>query len=172
MTERAVQERSGRQRFDIKSEIRIIPWWAFLLAALAFIGIQILFHAYAWPRESRPPHPAFQILVPLFVGLIPAFLALLVGYVNRDAGRRGMSRALWTAIVVLVPNAIGFIIYFLMRTPLRIQCPECATRVDHRANYCPQCRYNFHPTCPQCKAAVRPAHTFCPNCGAQLQPEE
>ena len=156
-------------RYDIRSEIRLIPWWAYVLAVIAFIGVQLIFHRLTWPNEENPPAMPFRILLPLFIGLIPAFLGLLIGYVNRDAGRRGMSRALWTVIVIIVPNGIGFILYFVLRNPVQAGCPKCGNAVDSRVNYCPHCRYNFHPTCPQCKAGVRPGDGFCGNCGAELR---
>jgi hypothetical protein len=167
MTGKIEQPRNA-VRYDARSDIGLIPGWAYALAVVVYLGIQLIFHLLAWPSESHPPRMAFQILFPLFIGLIPAFFALLIGYVNRDAARRGMNRALWTAIVILVPNGIGFILYFVLRNPIRTQCPACGTQVDSRANYCPRCRHNFHPTCPQCKVAVRPGDAFCGNCGTAL----
>ena len=155
-------------RFDIRQEIRVIPWWAYTLAVAVYICILLLFVGFVWPGEANPPALGFQVLFPLFIGLIPAFLAWLVGYVNRDAGRRGMSRLLWTLIVIFVPNGIGFILYFVLRNPIQAVCPKCGTVVDPRVNYCPRCRYNFRPTCPQCKSSVRPGDAFCANCGTTL----
>jgi hypothetical protein len=145
-----------------------IPKWAVIVAAILFTGIPIIFYTFVWyPEPNRAPW-LFQILVSVLPGTILAFLALMVGYVNKDAGRRGMNRTLWTLIVIFVPNAIGFILYFLMRTPLRAGCPKCSTVVDTRVNFCPKCRYNFHPTCPQCRSSVNPGDTFCANCGVQI----
>jgi hypothetical protein len=155
-------------RFDIRSELHLIPWWAYALAIIVYFGIQLVFHGLAWPSEPNPPAMPFQILFPLFIGIIPAFLILLIGYVNRDAGRRGMSRTMWTVIVILVPNGIGFILYFVFRNPIRAECPKCRAVVDPTVNYCPRCRYAFKPTCPQCKSAVGPGDAFCANCGTQL----
>ena len=39
-----------------------------------------------------------------------AFYVLLIGFVNLDAGRRGMSRTLWTLVAALVPYGIGALI--------------------------------------------------------------
>lgn len=163
-----VEQQSAAAHPDVRSEMSIVPWWAYMLAVVVFFGVQLIFHRLAWPNESNPPGMAFQILFPLFIGLIPAFLALLVGYVNRDAGRRGMSRALWTTVVIVVPNGIGFILYFVLRNPIQAGCPKCGAAVDSRVNYCPRCRYNFHPTCPQCKGAVRAGDAFCGNCGTEV----
>ena len=156
-----------RDKPGIQHEIKVIPGWAFALAACVFILVPALFFTLVWPRESAPPPVLFQILVGFLPGIILAFLTLIVGYVNKDAGRRGMNRTLWTLLVIFIPNAIGFILYFLLRSPIRVECPKCGAVVDSRVNFCPKCRYGFHPTCSQCRVAVRPGDTFCANCGAQ-----
>lgn len=153
----------------LKAELGIIPIWSYVLAAVIFVAIPICFFGFIWPREEAPPPPLLATLMPFVIGTILAFLALMIGYVNRDAGRRGMSRTLWTLIVIFVPNAIGFILYFLLRSPTRTQCPKCNAVVTATVNYCPNCRYSFHPTCPQCKAPVRPPDKFCVNCGSRLE---
>src|SRR5215510_14347287 len=137
-----------RERSGIKQEIAIIPVWAYVLAAIVFVVIPICFFGFVWPRGARPQSQFFQLVLPFIPATFLAFMVLMIGYVNRDAGRRGMSRTLWTLIVIFVPNAIGFILYFLLRNPIRTQCPKCGSMVDPRANYCPNCRHNFHPTCP------------------------
>jgi RNA polymerase subunit RPABC4/transcription elongation factor Spt4 len=157
-------------RFDMAAEVRLIPAWAWVLAVLVYLGIQLLFHTVAWPGERNAPGRVFQVLFPLFMGVLPAFFVLLIGYVNVDAGRRGMSRALWTVIVIFVPNAIGFIIYFLVRQPIRVTCPQCGTGVSASANFCPVCAYGLRAACPHCKAPLGEGDTFCTNCGSRTQP--
>jgi hypothetical protein len=154
----------------LKTDISIIPVWAYMLATAVFILTPVAFMMFSglWRPDSDAPY-LFRLLVSFLPGTILAFLALMVGYVNRDAGRRGMSRTLWTILVLLIPNAIGFILYFLLRTPLQVRCPKCGNVVDPRVNFCPRCRYSFHPTCSQCRTAVRPGDTFCANCGAQIE---
>jgi predicted amidophosphoribosyltransferase len=98
-----------------------------------------------------------------------AFLTLLVGYVNRDAKRRGMSAALWTILVIFIPNAIGFILYFLMRQQLRVPCPGCGAALQPSANYCPSCGAHLRPVCPECRRAIEPGDKFCANCGHELR---
>ncbi len=156
-----------RERFDLGREIRVVPAWAVVLAALVFLGIQFVFFRFAWASEPNAPPLPFQIALTTMASTALAFLVLLVGYVNRDAGRRGMNRTLWTLIVIFVPNAIGFIIYFVVRHPLQLRCPQCGTLVDHDVNYCPSCRFGFRRTCPQCKSAVDPDDRFCPKCGLE-----
>src|SRR2546425_11759366 len=101
-----------REMPGIKSEIRIIPGWAYVLAGVVFITIPILFFTFVWKEGSDAPIP-FRILVSFLPGTFLAFLALMVGYVNKDSGRRAMNRTLWTILVIFIPNAIGFILYFL-----------------------------------------------------------
>jgi len=159
-----------RERINIKSEIAIIPVWAFVVAAIILVSVPILFLTLVFAGQPGEQPPAFylQVLIAMIPATIFAFIVLMVGYVNRDAGRRGMSRTLWTIVAIAVPNGIGFILYFILRNPIRTQCPKCGTGVDRGFNYCPKCRYNFHPTCPQCKSAVSLVDCFCPHCGVQL----
>ena len=153
----------------LKNEIRLVPGWAYAVAVVLFFAIPFAFYRFSglWSPESDAPY-LFRVLVSFFPGTMLSFLTLMVGYVNRDAGRRRMSRTLWTILVIVIPNAIGFILYFLLRTPVRVECPKCATVLDPRVNFCPNCRYSFHPTCGQCRSTVKPEDTFCANCGAQI----
>lgn len=153
---------------QISQEVRLIPWWAMALAFVPLAGFPMLSLMVLFPRQLNPPPLAFQIFVSAMGGSILAALILLVGYVNRDAKRRGMNVALWTILVIFVPNAIGFIIYFLLRQPLMIKCPQCATTVNPSFNYCPKCKYGLRPTCPQCQHAVNPGDKFCAYCAREL----
>jgi RNA polymerase subunit RPABC4/transcription elongation factor Spt4 len=155
---------------QISEEIRVIPWWAFLLAALLFAGIQMLLHLVAFRRDPHPPPFPLQIFIGFMAGGILAFLTLLIIYVNRDAKRRGMNVTLWTIAVIFIPNAIGFVLYFLLRQPLASACPQCATMVNRGLNYCPKCRFALHPACPECHRAVRVGDTYCPYCAYELKP--
>jgi len=155
-------------RTGLSEEARIIPAWAFVLAFVVFAGIQAVFHAWAWPREHHPPPAVLRALLPIFAGTVSAFFVLLIGYVNRDAGRRGMNRLGWTLGVIFIPNAIGFILYFLLRKPLVLDCPQCGAQVNRAYNFCPRCNHALHPACPSCKRAVGAADAFCPYCGATL----
>jgi hypothetical protein len=155
-------------RQEVKKEMSIVPAWAMVVAPIIFVVIPICFWAFVWQAEARETPLAFRIIIPFVPATLLAFLVLMIGYVNRDAGRRGMSRTLWTLIVIFVPNAIGFILYFLLRAPLQLQCPKCGAKMTRQANYCSNCRHAFYPTCPQCKTAVRETDAFCVNCGVQL----
>src|SRR4051812_5515411 len=145
-------------------ELRIIPWWSYVLGGFAFICIQmvvnVMFH-----RSHNPPPPEMRTFLGLLFGFVATIYFMVLGYVNRDAARRGMSSALWTIIAIFVPNAIGFILYFLMRKPLQLPCPHCGARVEPGFAYCNKCGKPLKPSCPHCGAAIRTTDAFCPACG-------
>jgi hypothetical protein len=161
----------ARHTGAIWREMSMLPAWSIVVAVVEFLAIPFVFFYFSglWSEDSDAPR-FFQILVTFLPGTLFAFLTLTVGYVNRDAGRRGMSRTIWTLIVILVPNAIGFILYFLMRDPIVTHCPKCGAAADQRANFCPNCRHSLQTTCPQCSSVVRSSDKFCANCGLTLGP--
>lgn len=154
-------------RFQFSEEMRIVPWWAIGLAAGVFIGVQVVLNFFV-THEHNPPPISLRIVLGLSFGLVLAFYVLMIGYVNVNAGRRGMNRALWTLLVIFIPNAIGFILYFLFRHPLRLPCPRCGSTTRRGFNFCPSCSYALHPACPKCKSPVRESDAFCPYCAANL----
>jgi RNA polymerase subunit RPABC4/transcription elongation factor Spt4 len=106
------------------------------------------------------------------VSLPIASLIFLIGYVNRDARRRGMNAGLWTFLVTILLPAwllLGFVIYFLVREPLPYHCTQCGAMVSARFNYCPSCKYNVRPACEQCKREVGEFDRYCPHCGYETR---
>jgi hypothetical protein len=152
----------------LRSEWKVIPGWAKALAALLAVCVAVLLNI-GLMREANPPPVAFRAFLTVFAPAIIAIFVLMVGYVNSDAGRRSMSRALWTLIVIFVPNALGFILYFLLRKPLLLTCPRCAATVRPDFNFCPKCDCKLAPMCPACSRAVQPGDLFCAHCGADLR---
>jgi len=181
------QLRKRKENLRFWNELRIIPRSLFVLTALLYaiaLGIAIpanLAQRYnPYGNEMFPPelrdHPvmasfALAGMITL-VSVFTASLIFMIAYVNRDASRRGMNSALWTILVIIfIPTwgLIGLIIYLLMREPLPYPCPECATTVNARFNFCPNCKCNLHPSCPQCKREVGELDKFCPSCGNDLK---
>jgi membrane protease YdiL (CAAX protease family) len=154
----------------LKNEIRLVPGWAYFLAVVVLLVFQIIL-GFAWKHNPNPPPVPFQIFIRIVPGIIVGFLVMLIGYVNQDAKRRGMNRTLWTLLVIFIPNAIGFILYFLLRQPRSIPCPGCGTLMSPKYNFCPNCKYNLHPTCPGCQHAVNAGDKYCPYCSHDLVPE-
>lgn len=158
---------NNQGRNTLGDELRLIPVWAYVLAGVLFVCMQMLFNSFV-PRQPNPPPVPLRIFLGLLVGFILGIYGLLVGYVNVDSGRRGMNRAGWTLIAAFVPNALGFILYFLLRKPLQQACPSCGAAVQADFNFCPHCDAKLHPHCAQCQRPVRLSDKFCPFCGYEL----
>jgi RNA polymerase subunit RPABC4/transcription elongation factor Spt4 len=148
-------------------EVRSIPLWAGIVATVGFLGVLIAF-VVVLGHDPKAPPPALRALFGVLTGTIAACYILLVGYINHDAGRRGMSRLLWTLVSLFVPNGFGVILYFILRKPLPTACPQCGTAVQPGFGFCPSCRYRLQPVCPHCQRGVTQGNVFCPYCGGAL----
>jgi hypothetical protein len=178
---RMIRLRRKKEAFRFRDEFRIVPRWLKVLCVILYlvavaIGI-IVVHVSpdARPADLRDDVATATVAV---VGIITAMsfliscFLLMLGYVYRDARRRGMNAPLWTLLVlVLSPGSffIGFIVYFLFREPLPYPCPRCNQLVGPRFNFCPSCKCNLHPSCPNCKREVAETDKFCPYCAYELR---
>jgi hypothetical protein len=181
------QLRRRKEKLQFWNEFRIIPRWVIGLVVVLYVialGIAITVNMAQqnnpngndmFPPELRDNPALAQVALVGLVTLVSLFFAsfiFMLAYVNRDASRRGMNSALWTILVLIfMPTwgLIGLVIYLLMREPLPYACPECATTVNARFNFCPNCKCNLHPSCPQCKREVGELDKFCPHCGNDLK---
>jgi hypothetical protein len=141
---------------------------AYFISGLVFvIGYALLRYAAIghdpkaahWPEIGKL---AFSVAAPL----IGSAWVLLIGYVNGDAKRRGMRYVMWTLLAMFIPDAIGIILYFVLRDPLPITCPGCGASVKSTFTFCPNCSTPLRPTCPQCGRPMERGWRHCPNCGA------
>lgn len=148
-------------------EVRIISPVAYVIAALAFVGLAVLAVFVKTTDKNAPP---FYILAPaVLVGAtIVACYVLLIGYINRDAGRRGMNRLGWTLLAIFIPNALGIVLYFVLRKPRVEHCPQCGSPVEAGFGFCPRCRQRLSPVCAHCQRSVHATDKFCPYCGGDL----
>ncbi len=175
---RLIRFRMSKERLRFSEEIRLIPGKMVLIVValflLAQVGAQVIISRTAhkpWPELS----PNMTILAAAgavtAVSIPVAAILFLIGYVNRDAKRRGMNSTLWTVLVLVLMPAYfvtGFIVYFLLREPLPYDCPHCGSVVSARFNYCPACKFNLRPACPNCRREVRLGDHFCPHCAQAL----
>ncbi|MGA2859498.1 MAG: zinc ribbon domain-containing protein [Candidatus Sulfotelmatobacter sp.] len=148
-------------------EIRIISPWAFFFVILGYLAaIAAVVNA---TLSGKPPFP-LAAMVPLAIvgGTALGCYILLIGYVNRDAGRRGMSRLAWTLLAIFIPNALGIVLYFVLRKPRIATCPQCGTSLEPGFGFCPGCRYRLNPVCLNCQRPVHAGDKFCPYCGSDL----
>jgi hypothetical protein len=181
------QLRRRKENLRFWNELRIIPRWLFVLMTVLYVLALVIALTVnmaqsrnpngndMFPPELRDNPALAQLALSGLVTLVTlcfAFFIFMIAYVNRDASRRGMNAALWTILVIIfLPTwgLIGLVIYLLMREPLPYPCPECATTVNARFNFCPNCKCNLHPACPQCKREVGELDKFCPHCGNDLK---
>ncbi len=156
-----------QQRFQLTEELKIVPGVAIGLAAAVFVGAQVFWHVVIAHQHDAPPVP-LRIFLGFMTGAIIAVIFLMCGYVYRDAKRRGMNALLWLLLVIFIPNALGFIVYFLVRHPLTEKCPRCGAAVSAGFNFCPKCNYALAPVCPNCRRSISTGDLYCPYCGTQV----
>lgn len=153
-------------RTTFSDEIRIISPVASAIALLALVALPILFYTVV-AHDPKAPPPLVRALGGGLIGILTAVYVLLIGYINRDAGRRGMSRLLWTLVAIFVPNALGILLYFILRKPRLVSCPQCGTHVEPGFGFCPKCCFRLQPVCPHCQR-VQHGDVYCPYCGGAL----
>jgi RNA polymerase subunit RPABC4/transcription elongation factor Spt4 len=147
-----------------REEISVIPgiaWAIVVVVYVSFVAVLLTFVAHQMPGPVRY---VFGLGIPL---IFCVFL-LLTGYVYGDAKRRGMRAVMWTFLVFLIPNAIGFILYFIMREPLMTECRQCRRLVRGQFGFCPFCGAGRTPACPQCRKPVESDWANCAHCGVSL----
>jgi RNA polymerase subunit RPABC4/transcription elongation factor Spt4 len=152
----------------LASEIKIVPGWAWALAVVCFLAAQWFFN-FPLAHQASPPPAWARPLLGLLAGFLGGCFVLLIGYINRDAKRRGMSPVFWTLMAILIPNALGIILYFLLRQPQRTACPQCGNFVQSGFNFCPRCSCKLGPSCPHCQHVVSATDVYCPYCGTSLR---
>jgi predicted nucleic acid-binding Zn ribbon protein len=153
------------RKSTFKQELAIVPGVAWVLAVLTFACVMFAVGlAGAHKHHQDMPFGAFVLLVGA-AGFAAGCWVLMLGYVNADSSRRGMGRVLWTLVCMLVPNGLGFIIYFLVRKPLVQHCPQCGQAVSSDFRFCPRCNYGLAPSCPNCGRGIGRDYVFCPFCG-------
>jgi hypothetical protein len=184
---RMIRFRRKRERSTFRQELKILPKWLVWTCVIKTILAMII--GLAWnlhdfrtggpifPDESLRNDPvtscAGLLGVILLAAIVVSSLVLTLGYVYRDAKRRGMNGALWTLLVLILAPMylfIGLVIYLLVRDPLPYTCPQCSSTVSAKYNFCPNCKYNLHPACPQCQQEVSDTDKFCPYCATELKP--
>ena len=103
------------------------------------------------------------------------WLAFLVpSWVYIDAQERRLPRPLLWALLTLVGNVVGLLVYLISRpdevTDLR--CPRCGKRLNGSKAGCPYCGADLSAVfCPKCQYPLKPDWAFCPDCRAPLAKE-
>jgi hypothetical protein len=153
-----------------QDELEIVPRTAFALGMCVWLAWFLLFMLGPFRLDPELRHwPLVGKLGICMLGGLFFALALLVGYVYGDAKRRGMRYVMWTWLAILIPNAIGIILYFVLRDPLPVNCTQCGAQVRPGFAFCPRCGGSLTLACPQCRRAVEPNWTHCAHCGVALR---
>jgi hypothetical protein len=148
---------------------RVIPKVAWLLLFFLWIVFGTLIFEFALVDPQFSHWPAVGKIALAYGGtLFAAAYVLLIVYICADAKRRRMRYVLWTLLAIFVPNAVGIILYFILRAPLPAFCPSCGRPVESSFTFCPSCSAPLQATCPQCGLGVDRAWAHCPKCGTKL----
>jgi RNA polymerase subunit RPABC4/transcription elongation factor Spt4 len=144
-----------------------IPKVACVLAGITYVAGYFVMRCAAIPSDPKNVDwpESGKIFLSLFVPLIAVVYILLVGYIYGDAKRRGMRALLWTLLAIFIPNAIGIILYFLLRDPMPMVCRGCGAAVKSAYTFCPNCSTPMWPPCTQCGRGIEHGWRHCPYCG-------
>jgi hypothetical protein len=115
--------------------LHVVPKPAFVVVGLCLLGV-----------SAAVTYGSGNFWAGVAAGLFTAAFVLALGYVYGDAARRGMPAALWTLTVFLVPNLVGFLLYFLLRKPLLEPCRQCGRGVASGLAFCPSCGQPQNPS--------------------------
>ncbi len=151
-----------------QDDIRIFAPWTYILFTVIFLIIVPL-AVFVMGKDNHAPTFPVRCLLGVLVGIFLGCYAVLIGYVNQDAGRRGMSRLLWTLISLFVPNGLGIVLYFVLRKPRIAHCPQCDHELEPGFSFCPHCSFKLNPSCPQCQRPVGVNDIYCPYCGTSMR---
>jgi hypothetical protein len=151
----------------LAAEIKIVPPWAWALAGFGFIAAQIFFNVMV-ARQSHPPSAAARAALGILLGVVLGCYLLFLGYVSRDARRRGMNPILWTLVALLIPNGLGIILYFILRQPLSSAFLQGGSASLAGFGSCPRCGYKLSANCPHCQRVVGVDDNYCRYCGTAL----
>lgn len=157
----------------LDQEMKVIPrpaWAIAVVMGVVCLAVMFLYGMAEIDNGSgfRFP-PLFAVILGSFFFVIFCTWVLLIGYIYGDARRRGMRAVLWVLLAIFIPNAIGILLYFILREPMLQACPRCGTGVKPAFPFCPSCGASLASTCPSCRSAVEPGWTHCARCGASLQ---
>ena len=122
---------------------KILPRSAMAISALAIL-ISVVYFASSQGRfvlgskgflNTMPEALWFG----LTFGVFTAAFFLALGYIYGDAKRRQMPAWAWVIAAFLIPNLIGFILYFVFRRPLLGPCSSCGKPIRGGEAFCSHC---------------------------------
>jgi hypothetical protein len=155
----------------LSEEMKVIPRAAWAIAFVGAVVIPCAVFAFIFLNAGgKMGWFPFAFLFALGAMLMGFTYILLIGYIAGDARRRGMRAILWTLLAIFIPNAIGIILYFILREPLLQHCPKCGAAAKAAFTFCSACGEALVKTCPGCSTAIQPGWSHCPQCGVSINP--
>src|SRR5262249_11680271 len=118
----------------LREELGVAPRTGVAASAAVAVLVVLIFLAV-----SRDVPVGTRIAIGTLMWGFPFVYGFLLAYVFGDARRRGMRYKVWTLVAALVPNALGFLLYFLLREPKLTRCGACGAAVLRDLAFCPQC---------------------------------
>ena len=112
-------------------------WAVAIVAAAVLIGFVVGSYAVANGAVLRTMFAYAGAA--LAVGIVIAIWLLCLGFVFADSRRRGMRAIGWTLVAMLMPNLLGFLLYFVMRRPLAAPCASCGNAIPVDQPFCSWC---------------------------------
>ncbi len=126
---------------------KAVQVWAVAIVSVAvLIGLAVGCYAVANGEGLRPMFAYASAA--LATGMVIAIWLLCLGFVYADAGRRGMRAAGWMLVAMLMPNLLGFLLYFVMRRPLAAPCVSCSREIPVDQPFCSWCGSSRAPLPP------------------------
>jgi hypothetical protein len=157
------------QSIAVDDDSRFIPIWSIVAASLAFLLVEYYFWIIApQSRHHEGPALGLRVYFNLSWGLLASLYCLMLGYISKDAPRRGMNTRFWMLVCLVMPGGIGAVLYFLLRQPQVSRCPGCGTHVQNDFHFCPQCNRQLSTSCGNCHLSVLPGDQYCTRCGHEL----
>jgi hypothetical protein len=125
-------------------EMSVIPRQARVIAIVAALTVPFAALCFVFVVRLNPGHGSlawvpFAALAGIAVMLVVATYILLVGYIVGDSRRRGMRPLLWALLAIFITNAIGIILYFILRDPLLQHCTKCGAGAQAAFTFCAVC---------------------------------
>ena len=122
---------------------KTLPLPAIGIAALA-IPVWVLYFASSQGRSLLATRGFLSampqaLLFGITFGVFTAAFFLGLGYVYGDAKRRQKPAWAWVITAFLIPNFIGFLLYFLFRGPLLGPCSSCGKPIRRGEAFCSHC---------------------------------
>jgi hypothetical protein len=125
---------------------KILPRPAVAIAALA-IPTWVLYFASTQGRSLLATEGFLRAMPDALwfgvtFGVFTAAFFLALGYIYGDAKRRRKPAWAWVIAAFLIPNCVGFILYFLFRGPLLEPCSSCGKAIRGGEAFCSHCGYS------------------------------